>query len=210
MKSKNLVIWAWLSWITLAQKLSEKWEEVLIIEKRNHIWWNCYDYYDENWILIHKYWPHIFHTEIKEVRDYLNRFTEFTTYQHTVLWFIDGNLVPIPFNFNSSYKCCPKKLAERLEELLLKYYKYNSKVTIWEIKEKAEKENNEELSFLANYIYEKIFKQYTMKQWGIEESEINPEVMKRVPIIISRDIWLNFIRSFISLKTNCFNKNLMK
>ena len=187
MKVKNVVIWAWLSWIVIAQKLAEKWEDVLIIEKRNHIGGNCYDYYDENWILVHKYWPHIFHTEIKEVRDYLNRFTEFTTYQHTVLWFIDGNLAPIPFNFNSLYKCCPQKLAERLEELLLKYYKYNSKVTIWEIKEKAEKENNEELSFLANYIYEKIFKQYTMKQWWIEESEIDPEVMKRVPIVISRD-----------------------
>ena len=187
MKIRNVVIWAGLSWIVLAQRLAEKWEDVLIIEKRNHIGWNCYDYYDENWILVHKYWPHIFHTEIKEVRDYLNQFTEFTTYQHYVLWFIDGNLAPIPFNFNSLYKCCPKKLAERLEELLLKYYKYNSKVTIWEIKERAEKENNEELSFLANYIYEKIFKHYTMKQWWIEENEIDPEVMKRVPIVISRD-----------------------
>ena len=182
-----LVVWGWLSWIVLAQNLANKWEEVLIIEKRNHIGWNCYDYYDENWILIHKYWPHIFHTEIKEVWDYLNQFSEFTTYQHSVLWYIDGNLVPIPFNFNSLYKCCPKGFAERLEELLLKYFKYNSKVTIWEIREKAEKENNEELSFLSNYIYEKIFKNYTMKQWWIEENEIDSEVMKRVPIIISKD-----------------------
>jgi len=187
MKVKNLIVWAWLSWIVIAQRLAEKWENVLIVERRNHIGWNCYDYYDENWILIHKYGPHIFHTEMKEVWDYLNQFTEFTTYQHKVLWFIDGNLAPIPFNFNSLYTCCPKKYAERLEELLLKYYKYNSKVTIWEIKERAEKENNDELSFLANYIYEKIFKFYTMKQRGIEENEIDPEVMKRVPIVISRD-----------------------
>lgn len=187
MKFRNVVIWAWLSWISLAQNLSEKWEEVLIIEKRNHIGWNCYDYYDENWILIHKYWPHIFHTEVKEVRDYLNRFTEFTTYQHQVLWFIDNNYVPIPFNFNSLYACFSNKYAEKLEELLLKFYKYNSKVSIWELKERAEKENNDELTFLANYIYEKVFKHYTMKQWWIDENEIDPEVMKRVPIVISRD-----------------------
>ena len=67
MKFKNLIVWAWLSWITLAQCLAEKREDVFIVEQRNHIWWNCYDYYDENWILVHKYWPHIFHTGIEEV-----------------------------------------------------------------------------------------------------------------------------------------------
>jgi UDP-galactopyranose mutase len=187
MKIKNVVIWAWISWIVLAQKLAERGEEVLIIEKRNHIWGNCFDYYDENWILIHKYWPHIFHTDIKEVRDYVNQFTEFTTYQHQVLWFIDGNYIPIPFNFNSLYLCFPHNFAERLEDLLLKFYKYNTKVTIWEIKEKAKHENNEDLSFLVNYIYEKIFKNYTIKQWWIDETGIDPDIMRRVPVVMSRD-----------------------
>ena len=187
MKIQNLIVWAWLSGIVLAQRLAEKWEQALIVEKRNHIWWNCYDYYDENWILIHKYWPHIFHTNFKDVRDYVNRFSEFTNYQHKVLWFVDWNLIPIPFNLKSLYKSFSYKLAEKLEETLLKYYEYNSRVSIMELREKAKKENNKELSLLAEYIFEKVFKNYTIKQWQISAEDINPEVLKRVPVIISKD-----------------------
>ena len=187
MKVKNLVVWAWLCGITIAQCLAEKWENVFIIDQRNHIWWNCYDYYDENWILIHKYWPHIFHTDIKEVWDYVNRFSEFTDYQHKVIWLIDWNLVPIPFNLNSIYLSFPHWYAKELENTLLKYFSYNSKVTIWELKEKSRIENDKNLSFLADYIFEKVFKNYTMKQWWISADEIDPNVMNRVPIVISRD-----------------------
>jgi len=69
----------------------------------------------------------------------------------------------------------------------LKYYKYNSRVSITELKEKAEKEKNKELNLLAEYIFEKVFKNYTIKQWQISAEDINPEVLKRVPIIISKD-----------------------
>ena len=167
MKVKNLVVWAWLSWITLAQCLAEKWEDVFIVEQRNHIWWNCYDYYDKNWILVHKYWPHIFHTDIEEVWNYVNRFSKFTNYQHKVVWLIDWSLVPIPFNLNSIYLSFPQWYAEELEKTLLKYFDYNSKVTIWELREKSESENDKNLSFLADYIFEKVFRNYTMKQWWI-------------------------------------------
>ena len=187
MKIHNLVVWAWLSWITLAQQLAEKWEEVLLIEQRNHIGWNCYDYNDENWILVHKYWPHIFHTDIEEVWNYVNRFSKFTNYQHKVIWLIDGNLVPIPFNLNSIYLSFSEKFANELEETLLKYFDYNSKVTIWELREKSKLENDKNLSFLADYIFEKIFKNYTMKQRGISAEEIDQAVMNRVPVVISRD-----------------------
>ena len=187
MKVENLVIWAWLSWITLAQRLAERWEEVFMVEQRNHIWWNCYDYYDENWILVHKYWPHIFHTDIEEVWQYVNRFSQFTNYQHKVIWFIDGNLVPIPFNLNSIYLSFPKGYAEELEKTLLKYFSYNSKVTIWELREKSKSQNDENLSFLADYIFEKVFKNYTMKQWWISADEIDSNIMNRVPVVISKD-----------------------
>lgn len=187
MTVKNLIVWAWLSWVTLAQQLSERWEEVLIVEQRNHVWWNCYDYCDKNWILVHKYWPHIFHTDIEEVRKYVSRFSEFTNYQHEVIWLIDWNLVPIPFNLNSIYLSFPKWYAEELEKTLLKYFDYNSKVTIWKLREKSESENDKNLSFLADYIFEKVFKNYTMKQWWISAEEIDPNVMNRVPVVISRD-----------------------
>ena len=80
-------------------------------------------------------------------------------------------------------------MAKTLEETLLRYYEYNSKVSITELREKAEREreSNKELQFLADYIFEKVFKNYTVKQWGISAEEINADVLKRVPVVISRD-----------------------
>ena len=158
-------------------------KKVLIIEKRNHIGGNCYDYKDKNGIIIHKYGPHLFHTDYKEVFDYLSSFTDWQIYHHKVLAFIDGKKVPIPFNLNTLYMVFPEVLARRIEEKLLSRYAYNSKVPILELK----KEKDEDLKFLANYIYEKIFLNYTAKQWGLKPEDINPEVTGRVPIYISND-----------------------
>ena len=181
------MVWAWISWITIAQCLAERWEEVFVVEQRNHIWWNCYDYYDENWILVHKYWPHIVHTNIEKVWNYVNKFSRFTDYHHKVIWFIDGDFVPIPFNFNSIYLSFPEKLANKLEQTLLKYFPYNSRITISELKEKSELENDKNLSFLADYIYEKVFKNYTEKQRWISADKVNPNTINRVPVAISKD-----------------------
>ncbi len=187
MKIKNLIVWAWLSWIVLAQKLAEKWEQVLIIEKRNHIWWNCFDYYDENWILIHKYWPHIFHTDLDDVWEYVNKFSDFTNYQTEVWCFVDWNLIPIPFNLNSISLLFPLELARRLENTLLKYFDYWSKVSILELKEKANKENNNELSFISEYVLNKVYKNYILKQWQMKFEDIDQDIFNRVPIVISKD-----------------------
>ncbi|HOP95651.1 MAG TPA: UDP-galactopyranose mutase [Dictyoglomaceae bacterium] len=158
-------------------------KKVLIIEKRNHIGGNCYDYKDKNGIIIHKYGPHLFHTDYKEVFDYLSSFTDWQIYHHKVLAFIDGKKVPIPFNLNTLYMVFPEILARKIEEKLLNRYAYNSKIPILELK----KEKDEDLKFLANYIYEKIFLNYTAKQWGLKPEDINPEVTGRVPIYISND-----------------------
>jgi UDP-galactopyranose mutase len=158
-------------------------EKVLIIEKRNHIGGNCYDYKDNNGILIHKYGPHLFHTDYKEIFDYLSNFTDWHIYHHKVLAFIDGKKVPIPFNLNTLYMVFPEILARRIEEKLLNRYSYNSKVPILELKT----EEDEDLKFLATYIYEKVFLNYTAKQWGLKPEDIDPEVTGRVPIYISRD-----------------------
>jgi len=158
-------------------------KKVLIIEKRNHIGGNCYDYKDKNGIIIHKYGPHLFHTDYKEVFDYLSNFTDWHIYHHRVLAFIDGKKVPIPFNLNTLYMVFPEILARRIEEKLLSRYAYNSKVPILELK----KEEDEDLKLLANYIYEKVFLNYTAKQWGLKPEDIEPGVTGRVPIYISRD-----------------------
>ncbi len=158
-------------------------QKVLIIEKRNHIGGNCYDYKDENNIIVHKYGPHIFHTDYKEVFDYLSNFTDWILYHHKVLAFIDGKKVPIPFNFNSIEMLFPSFLSNRIVEKLLKKYSYGAKIPILELK----KESDEDLKFLADFVYEKVFKNYTAKQWGLKPEEINPEVTARVPIFIGRD-----------------------
>jgi len=164
----------------IANKLNKK---VLIIEKRNHIGGNCYDFKDENGIIVHKYGPHIFHTNYKEVWDYLSQFTGWIPYQHKVLGFIDGKFVPIPFNLNSLYELMPLKLAKKLEEKLINNFGYNKKVPILELRKTKDKD----LKFLADFIYEKVFLHYTEKQWGIKPEEMDPLVTARVPVVISRD-----------------------
>jgi UDP-galactopyranose mutase len=158
-------------------------QKVLIIEKRNHIGGNCYDYKDENNIIVHKYGPHLFHTDYKDVFDYLSNFTDWQLYQHRVLVFIDGKKVPIPFNLNTLYEVFPKNLAEKLENKLTTKYRYNSKVPILDLLG----EEDGDLKFLADYIYEKVFKNYTAKQWGMRPENIDHKVTSRVPVYISRD-----------------------
>lgn len=187
MKIQNLIVWAWPSWIVLAQRLAEQWEQILIVEKRDHIGGNCYDYFDKNWILIHKYWPHIFHTDMKDVWDYLNNFTEFTNFQHKVLAWVDSNLIPVPFNFNSIEKSFPNELVKKIETSLLEHYEYWSRVSISELRNKANEIKDKNLQFIADYIFEKIFKNYTIKQWWISADDINQDILKRVPVLMNKD-----------------------
>ncbi|WP_308302321.1 UDP-galactopyranose mutase [Bacillus sp. V5-8f] len=164
----------------VATQLNKK---VLIVEKRNHIGGNAYDSYDNQGILIHNYGPHIFHTKMKKVWDYLSEFTEWHHYHHEVLGVIDGKKVPIPFNLNSINEVFPEKLAKKLEEKLIENFGYNVKVPILKLREAED----EDLKFLAEYVYEKVFLGYTLKQWGITPEELDPSVTGRVPVYVSRD-----------------------
>ncbi|KAF6512375.1 UDP-galactopyranose mutase [Geobacillus stearothermophilus] len=164
----------------IATQLNKK---VLMIEKRNHIGGNAYDSYDSQGILIHNYGPHIFHTKVKKVWDYLSNFTDWYLYHHKVLGVIDGQKVPIPFNLNSINQVFPKNLAERLEKKLVENFGYNKKVPILKLREVEDTD----LKFLADYIYEKVFLGYTTKQWGVTPEELDPSVTGRVPVYISRD-----------------------
>lgn len=166
---------------TVANVLANKGKNVLIIDKRDHIGGNAYDYMEED-ILIHKYGPHIFHTNSKEVFDYLSNFTEWYKYEHKVLGHVDNKLVPIPFNFKSIEECLPEK-AEKLIELLKKDYGEGKKVPIMELLSNE----NEDIRHLANYIYEHVFKYYTMKQWDMKVEELDSAVSARVPVNTSYD-----------------------
>ena len=180
MKHTNIIVGAGLSGLVMAERLSSVGERVLIIDRRNHIGGNCYDY-DDNGILVHRYGSHIFHTSDSAVWRYVSRFTRFYPYMHEVRAFVDGCFIPVPFNLNSLYLTFPKRLAKSLESMLLSHFRYGERVSILRLRER------QELSFLSDYIYEKIFLNYTSKQWCCKVEELDSSVFDRVPIIISKD-----------------------
>ncbi|WP_040193281.1 UDP-galactopyranose mutase [Clostridium culturomicium] len=168
----------------MARKLAEEGDKkVLIIDKRSHLGGNAYDFVDEAGVLIHKYGPHIFHTNNENVYKYLSNFTKWYDYSHEVVGSIGGNYIPIPFNLNSLKLTYEEDKAERLKEKLLKVYGLDKKVSILEL----QNQQDEELIELGKYIYENVFLYYTMKQWGQSPNEIDKSVIARVPVHISYD-----------------------
>ena len=184
MKIDAVVIGSGFSGSVIANLLATRDNKrVLVVEKSNHVGGNCYDYRDKNSIIIHKYGPHLFHTDYKDVVDFLEQFGELEPYQHRVLGFIDGKYLPLPFNLNSIYELFSPELARKLEKKLLKNFAYGARVPILELLES----DDEDLKFLAEFVYEKVFLNYTMKQWGVKPDEIDKSVTARVPIVVSRD-----------------------
>ena len=179
-----IIIGAGYAGAVLAERLAtQKGASILVIDKRTHIGGNCYDSYDANHVLIHNYGPHLFHTNNAEVVTYLNHFTEWRAYQHHVLASVEGIRIPVPFNFNSIEMLFPREKSHRLISALLDSYPHGSRVPILELMKKK----NKDIKFLASYIYDNIFVNYTAKQWGCRPEEINPEVTGRVPVVLSRD-----------------------
>ena len=184
MENNNLIVGCGFSGAVMANLIATVLgEKVLVIDKKSHIAGNSYDYRDEIGIMIHKYGSHIFHTNSEKVWSFLKQFTDFNTYMHKVIAVIDGIETTIPFNFNTLYDVFPETMAKRLEEKLLKTFEYNKKVPILEF----QKQDDADLKFLANYVYEKVFLHYTTKQWGNTPEEVDGAVTARVPVYMSRD-----------------------
>lgn len=181
---KNLVIGAGFSGAVIARLIAENLnQKVLVIDKKSHVAGNCYDYRDSNGIMIHKYGSHIFHTNDEQVWSFVRRFADFNQYMHKVYAVVDGIETTIPFNFNTIYDVFPETLARRMEEKLLQKFDYNKKVPILEFL----KQDDEDLKFLAEYVYEKVFLHYTTKQWGASPKDVDSAVTARVPVYISKD-----------------------
>lgn len=184
LKTKNLVVGAGLSGATIANLIATQLnEEVVVIDKRDCIAGNCYDYRDENGIMVHKYGSHIFHTDSDKVWQFLSQFAEFNNYEHKVVGNINGSEVSIPFNLNSLYILFPEDKARILVQKLSEKYGFGAKVSILEFQD----QDDEDLKMLADFVYEKIFLNYTKKQWGVSPEKLDKSVMERVPIYISYD-----------------------
>ena len=171
-----------------ARALAERGKRVLVLERRPHIGGNAYDRLDEAGVLIHQYGPHIFHTNNKEVFDWLSRFTQWRDYQHRVVANIpDGKggrmTYPVPFNLTSLETAFGPEEGRRLGDKLIAAYGPEKKVTILELRQNQDPE----IAALADYVYEHVFVHYTMKQWGQKPEDIDPNTTARVPVFLSRD-----------------------
>lgn len=175
-----LIVGAGFAGSVLAERLaSNAGKKVLIIDQRTHIGGNAYDYYNKEGILIHKYGPHIFHTNSREVFDYLGQFTSWRSYEHRVLASVEGQLVPIPINQNTINKLYGLNLcSQQVEEF------FNSKA---ENIARIKTSEDVVVSKVGRELYEKFFRGYTRKMWDLDPSELDASVTARVPIRTNRD-----------------------
>ncbi|NMB43224.1 MAG: UDP-galactopyranose mutase [Clostridiales bacterium] len=180
MKFKYVVVGAGLAGLTIAERIANVLDEkVLVIEKRNHIGGNVYDSYNEDGILIHNYGPHIFHTNDVEVFNYLSKFTQWNVFWHRVLSYVDGNLVPMPISVETINKLYNLNLStDDVEEFLAK-----KAINVPEVKTSKDVA----ISKVGTDIYEKMFKNYTIKQWGVDPAELDTSVISRIPVRLNRD-----------------------
>jgi len=181
MKYDYLIVGAGFAGSVMAERLASQMDKkVLVVEKRNHIAGNAYDEYDEHGILVHRYGPHIFHTNSKKVFEYLSQFTEWIPYEHKVLAKLNGSLYPIPINRLTVNKLYNKNFTTEKE--VSDYFE--------SVREKRYPILNSE-DIIVNQVgvdlFEKFFRYYTKKQWNLEPRELNPSVCGRIPVRTNDD-----------------------
>ena len=176
-----LIVGAGFAGSVLAERLAAGLNKrVLLIDRRSHIGGNAYDHYDEAGVLIHRYGPHIFHTNAQRIVDYLSRFTQWRPYEHRVLAVVDGQQVPIPINrttLNALYGLdlqsdeeAERYLASRAEPV-----------------ETIRTSEDVVVNQIGRELYEKFFRGYTRKQWGLDPSQLDKMVTSRVPTRTNTD-----------------------
>ena len=175
-----LVVGAGFAGSVIAERLArEGGYQVLVVDKRSHIGGNAYDHYDAAGVLIHQYGPHIFHTNSQEIFDYLSQFTDWRPYEHRVLTQVDGKLVPIPINLTTVNQLYDLDLtSEELESFLAQKAEPCDPVRTSE---------DVVVSKVGRDLYEKFFRGYTRKQWGIDPSDLDKSVTARVPTRTNTD-----------------------
>jgi UDP-galactopyranose mutase len=183
---KILIVGAGISGCTVARCLAEKGHLVHIIEKRPHIAGNCYDEKDKNGIMVNKYGAHIFHTNSDRVWQFINRFAEWSSWYHKVVGLIDNTYFPIPVNIDTVNILCGTQIATELE--MKEWLSENTPNRLNEPKKCEEVEsqpkNSEEVALqrIGPYLYDKIVKHYTYKQWAKYPAELDASVLQRIPV----------------------------
>jgi len=175
-----LVVGAGFAGAVLAERLaSQAGKRVLIVDRRSHIAGNAHDQYDDAGVLIHTYGPHIFHTSSQRIFDYLSQFTRWRPYQHRVRACVDGQLVPLPINLDTINQLYGLQLSAFEAADFFK--------RVAEPRETIRTSEDVVLNSVGRELYEKFFKNYTLKQWGLDPSELDASVIARVPTRTNRD-----------------------
>ena len=175
-----LVVGAGFAGSVLAERLGRDLNQtVLLCDRRGHIGGNAFDRLDNAGVLIHQYGPHIFHTNSKEIFDYLSHFTAWHPYEHRVLASVDGKLLPVPINLDTLNRFYGLRLDEKEAEEFL--------ASIAETRDPIRTSEDVVLSRVGRQLYEKFFRGYTRKQWGLDPSQLDAQVTARIPVRTNRD-----------------------
>jgi UDP-galactopyranose mutase len=180
MRFDYLIVGAGFAGSVLAERLATQANKrVLVVERRSHIAGNAFDEYDESGILVHRYGPHIFHTNSTYAFQYLSRFTKWRPYEHRVLTSVDGRLLPFPINLDTINQLYGTSLTS--EEMK----RYLSSV----VERRTPNRTAEDVVVAAvgRELYEKFFRGYTRKQWGVDPSQLAASVTARIPVRTNRD-----------------------
>ena len=177
-----IVVGGGLSGATSACLLAEKGYKVLVIEQKKHTAGQIFDYKDEHGISLHKYGPHIFHTKIKKVWDFVNRFAEFNHFQHSVLSFAEGDFIPFPINRITLNKVFGENLttADVASFLQKEVQKSTFNKDIVSFRDAV-------VSQVGEHLYGLFFEKYTKKQWNCDPEELSPELAGRIPVRENND-----------------------
>ncbi|OVE67356.1 UDP-galactopyranose mutase [Clostridium diolis] len=180
-----LIVGCGLTGAVIARHLAEKCnKKVKILERRNHIAGNMYDYTDEHGILVQKYGPHTFHTKKKELYEFMCKYAKWEPYTLTCMAEIDGKATPTPFNFQTIDDFYSSDDAEDLKARIKAHYGDKATATVLEVLNCSDSVIRE----YAQFLYDKDYSLYSAKQWGISPTEIDPSIFKRVPLRFSYDI----------------------
>jgi UDP-galactopyranose mutase len=175
----TLIVGAGFAGAVVAERLASAGREVLVIDRRDHLAGNAYDHADSHGVLVHRYGPHLFHTNSDAVFEYLTRFTAWRPYEHRVLASLDGQLYPLPINQETINRLYNLTLDEAgVERFLASVREQRSPVLTSE---------DVVLNAVGRELCDKFFRGYTRKQWGLELCELSSSVLARIPTRTNRD-----------------------
>ena len=166
---------------TISRLAADEGKKVLLLEKRDHIAGNMFDEKDAAGVLVHRYGPHILHTSIEGVYRFLTSIGEWEDFSLKCRAVLDGISTPTPFNFETVDMFFDETSSKAIKDNLLRDYPGQTTVSVLDLL----KSKDDVIKNYAEFLLEKDYRPYTAKQWGILPEQIDPSVLKRVPVCLS-------------------------